>query len=88
MELWTNPSPLVLLHGHVSLIQAEQDQVRGMTEAGEQTEGLILTLRPVRKGARKAGDVRRALGYLLYEYYGWDVVGEVKEGASPESTEP
>jgi len=47
-----------------------------------------LTIRPVRKGARKAEDVRRALSYLLYEYYGWDVVGEVKEGPSPESTEP
>jgi hypothetical protein len=57
-----------------------------MAESGEQTEGLILTLRPVRKGATKAEDVRRSLGFFLYEYYGWDVVGEVKEG--PEPTEP
>jgi hypothetical protein len=64
------------------------DEVTGMSEAGEQTEELVLTLRPVRKGARKAEDVRRALSYLLYEYYGWDVVGEVKKGESPESTEP
>jgi len=59
-----------------------------MAETGEQTNGLILTIRPVRKGARKVEDVRRALGFFLYEYYGWDVVGEVKEGPSPESTEP
>jgi hypothetical protein len=59
-----------------------------MAESGEQTGGLILTLRPVRKGARKAEDVRRGLSYFLYEYYGWDVVGEVREGPSPESTEP
>jgi hypothetical protein len=62
--------------------------VIGMAESGEQTEGLILTIRPVRKGARKAEDVRRALSYLLYEYYGWDIVAEVKEGPGPESTEP
>jgi hypothetical protein len=59
-----------------------------MAESAEQPEGLILTQRPVRKGARKAEDVRRALGFFLYEYYGGDVVGEVKEGPSPESTEP
>jgi hypothetical protein len=59
-----------------------------MAEWREQSEGLVLTIRPVRKGARKAEDVRRALTYFLYEYYGWDVVGEVKEGPSPESTEP
>jgi hypothetical protein len=59
-----------------------------MAEAGEQTGGLVLTIRPVRKGARKPEDVRRGLTYFLYEYYGWDVVGEVKEGSSPESTEP
>jgi hypothetical protein len=59
-----------------------------VTESDEQTEELVLTLRPVRKGARKREDVRRGLTYFLYEYYGWDVVGEVKESPTPESTEP
>jgi hypothetical protein len=41
-----------------------------------------LTIRPVRKGARKAEDVRGALTYFLTNFTG-DVVGEVKDSPCP-----